>query len=83
MRGARGCAASRRTAGIGRTCSPQADAARPAADRTKYPVAAVVQWTSPPATVLFEAARAPGSPPGNESTELSILLDNPHKPRRF
>ena len=63
--------------------SPQAEAARPAAERTKYPVAAFVQWTSPRATVLFEAARAPGTPPGTEMTELSILLDNPHKPRRF
>jgi hypothetical protein len=63
--------------------TPQADAARPSADRAKYPVAAVVQWTSPPATLLFEAARATGTPPGNEMTELSVSLDNPHKPRRF
>ena len=62
--------------------TPEADAARPAADRTKYPVAAFVQWTSPPATVLFEAARPPGTPPGTEKTELSITLDNPHQPRR-
>jgi hypothetical protein len=63
--------------------SPPADAARPAADRSKYPVAAFMQWTSPPATLLFEAARTPGTPPGNEMTELSIFLDNPHKPLRF
>jgi hypothetical protein len=63
--------------------SQPADAARPAADRSKYPVSAFVQWTLPPATLLFEAARPSGTPPGNERTELSIFLDNPHKPRRF
>ncbi len=63
--------------------SPSADAARPAADRSKYPVAAVLQWTNPPATLLFEAARAAGTPPGTEMTALDITLENPHKPRRF
>lgn len=63
--------------------SPQADAARPSADRSKYPVAAYLQWTSPPATFLFEAARATGTAPGAEMTALDVTLDNPHTPRSF
>jgi len=67
--------------------SEKAQAERTAADREKYPVAAVLQWPgtadSTPVTLLFEAARAAGTPPGNETTALSITLDNPHKPRRF
>jgi hypothetical protein len=60
-----------------------ADAARPAAERSKYPVAALLQLAKPPATLLFEAARAAGTPPGTEMTALDITLENPHKPRRF
>lgn len=63
--------------------SPQADAARPSADRAKYRIAAYLQWTSPPATFLFEAARAVGSAPGDEMTALDVTLDNPHSPRHF
>jgi len=67
--------------------SAEGQAERAAADREKYPVAAVLQWPgtadSAPVTFLFEAARPAGAPPGNEATALSISLDNPHKPRRF
>jgi hypothetical protein len=63
--------------------SPKADASRPAGDRAKYPVAASLQWRNPPATLLFQAARAAGTPPGSEMTALEITLENPHKPRRF
>jgi hypothetical protein len=60
-----------------------ADARRPAADRSKYPVAAALSWAKPPAAFLFQAARPAGSPPAEEATALEILLENPHKPRRF
>ncbi|MGH9368200.1 MAG: hypothetical protein ACRD3M_11060 [Thermoanaerobaculia bacterium] len=60
-----------------------ADAARSEGDRAKYPVAARLEWRNPPATLLFQAARPPGTPPGSEPTQLDILLENPHRPRRF
>jgi hypothetical protein len=60
-----------------------ADLKRPAEDRSKYPVAAFLAWSKPPASLLFEAARAAGTPPGTEDTLLDIRLENPHKPRRF
>ena len=61
----------------------KAEAARPAADRSRYPVAAALSWAKPPASFLFQAARRAGSPPGEEATALEIVLENPHKPRRF
>ena len=60
-----------------------ADLRRAAEDRAKYPVAAFLVWSKPPASLLFEAARAVGTPPGTEDTLLDIRLENPHKPRRF
>ena len=63
--------------------SETADANRSAADRSRYPVAAYLQWTKPPATFVFQAARPRGAPPGDEGTSLEIVLENPHKPRRF
>ena len=63
--------------------SSAANADRSRVDREKYPVAAFLQWTAPPATFVFEAARAAGSPPGTEATALDVTLDNPHKPRRI
>ena len=60
-----------------------ADMRRPADERSKYPVAAFLVWNKPPASLLFQAARAAGTPPGTEDTLLDIRLDNPHKPRRF
>jgi hypothetical protein len=62
--------------------SPQADAARAAADRTKYPVAASLVRRKPPASLLFEAARPAGTPPGSEPTRLDIQLRNPHQTPR-
>ena len=59
-----------------------ADANRDAADRTKYPVAASLVWKSPPARLLFEAARPAGTPPGTEATKLDIRLVSPHQPPR-
>ncbi len=65
----------------------KAAAERPAEDRAKYPVAAFLQWPpsagAAPVTFLFKAARAAGTPPGSEATALDILLENPHRPRRF
>ncbi len=63
--------------------TPKAEAARTAADRAEYPVAASLSWQKPPAALLFEAARPAGTPPGGEMTKLEILLENPHRPRRF
>ena len=63
--------------------SGAADTSRSAADRSRYPVAAYLQWTKPAATFLFQAARPPGTSPGDEATSLEIVLENPHKPRRF
>jgi hypothetical protein len=63
--------------------APEAEAARTAADRAKYPVAASLTWQKPPAALLFQAARPAGTPPGSEPTQLDILLENPHGPRRF
>ena len=60
-----------------------ADMRRPADDRSKYPVAAFLLWNKPPVSLLFQAARAAGTPPGSEDTLLDIRLENPHKPRRF
>ena len=60
-----------------------ADLRRSSDDRSKYPVAAFLVWSKPPASLLFEAARAVGTPPGTEDTLLDIRLENPHKPRRF
>lgn len=58
---------------------PEEDAARPASDRTKYPVAAGLEWQKPPAKLRFQAARAAGTPPGDEPTELVIELLRPHR----
>jgi hypothetical protein len=60
-----------------------ADVRRPSDERSKYPVAAFLVWNKPPASLLFQAARAAGTPPGSEDTLLDIRLENPHKPRRF
>jgi hypothetical protein len=57
--------------------TPEQDGARTAAVRGKYPVAAGLQWTAPPAHLLFQAARAAGSAPGTEATELVIELTKP------
>ncbi len=59
---------------------PEEDAARPAPDRTKYPVAAGLEWGKPPAKLVFQAARAAGTPPSDEPTELVIELLRPHRP---
>lgn len=65
----------------------KAAAARPAAEQKQYPVVAFLQWPresgSAPVTLLFQAARAPGTPPGAEATALEIFLENPYQPRRF
>jgi len=65
----------------------KAAAARPASQRTQYPVVALLQLPPPaggfPATYLFQAARPQGSKPGAETTALEIFLDNPHHPRQF
>jgi hypothetical protein len=58
------------------------DGARAAADREKYPVAAGLQWKSPPATLLFQAARPAGTAPGHEQTELLIELRAPRAPAK-
>ena len=63
--------------------SGAAETSRPASERAQYPVAAGLQWTKPPASFLFQAARAAGTPPGSEATSLEIVLENPHRPRRF
>jgi len=56
------------------------DGARAAADRQKYPVAAGLQWKSPPTNLVFQAARPAGTAPGHEATELVIELHSP-RPR--
>jgi hypothetical protein len=61
---------------------PAENRARSVEDRTKYPVAAGLQWRTPPARLLFQAARPAGTPPGTEMTELVIEMTNPHQPRR-
>jgi len=65
----------------------KAMAQRPAAERARYPVVALLQLPassgSAPVTFLFQAARPAGSPPGNETTALDVFLENPHKPRVF
>lgn len=55
------------------------DGARPAADRSKYPVAAGLTWRTPPAKLVFQAARPMGAPPGAEATELVIELTRPRR----
>jgi len=67
--------------------SEKAMAQRPAAERSRYPVVAFLQWPgssgSAPVTLLFQAARPAGSPPGKEATVLEVFLENPHKPHLF
>jgi hypothetical protein len=60
----------------------QENRARSVEDQTKFPVAAGLEWKTPAARLLFQAARPAGTPPGNEATVLVIDLINPHLPRR-